>query len=253
MDKQTFLVTGAAKPGYGEETTKRIIAEGNNVIGTYEAENKETAEQLLTEYTDSHRLELSMVSHQDRSKLAEFVQTITVPLSGIVHGQFFFDMENTDDFDHAIWDTSIAVNLTAVNYLTHELKHLLTDSASIVVVTSTEGLVGSFGASAYAATKAAIHNLVKTFANNLGHRHIRANAIAAGWIGGVMDTDEVFNMSRQITPLGRLGDPKEIAAVVWFLLSSQSSFVNGTTIIADGGYSGVDTIAKYEFEHSKLG
>ena len=66
-----------------------------------------------------------------------------------------------------------------------------------------------------------------------------------------MDTDEVFNMSRKITPLERLGDPNEVANVVSFLLSQDSSFVNGTVIVADGGYSGVDAIAKYEFDDSR--
>jgi 3-oxoacyl-[acyl-carrier protein] reductase len=127
----------------------------------------------------------------------------------------------------------------------------LSDGASFVVVTSTEGFIGSFGASAYAATKAAIHNLVKTLANNGGKNGIRANAVATGWIGGVMDTDEIFNMSRRITPLGRLGSPDEIASVVSFLTSVESSFVNGTVIVADGGYTAVDTIAKYEFDASQ--
>ena len=124
----------------------------------------------------------------------------------------------------------------------------MTEGASFVTVTSTEGFVGSFGAAGYAATKAALHNLVKTHANNLGHLKVRANAVAAGWIGGVMDTDEVFNMSRKITPLRRLGDPKEIAAVVNFLLSQESSFITGATIVADGGYTCVDTISQHEYE-----
>ena len=62
----------------------------------------------------------------------------------------------------------------------------------IVSITSAEGLFGSFGASAYAAAKAAMHNLTKTLANNLGPKGIRVNAVAAGWIAGVMDTDSVL-------------------------------------------------------------
>jgi NAD(P)-dependent dehydrogenase (short-subunit alcohol dehydrogenase family) len=90
--------------------------------------------------------------------------------------------------------------------------------------------------------------LVKTHANLLGPRGIRVNAVAPGWIGGVMDTDEVFERSRRITPLRRLGAPAEVAAAISFLLSEQASFVNGTVLVVDGGYSGVDTIAKFEFD-----
>jgi NAD(P)-dependent dehydrogenase (short-subunit alcohol dehydrogenase family) len=117
----------------------------------------------------------------------------------------------------------------------------------MTVVTSTEGFIGSFGAHAYAATKAAIHNLVQSLANIAGNG-VRVNAVAAGWIGGVMNTDEVFNLSRAMTPLGRLGTPDEIAAVVAFLASREASFVNGSVVTADGGYSGVDTISKFEFQ-----
>ena len=151
-------------------------------------------------------------------------------------------------FDFAQWDRSIAVNLTAPVFLFHGLGDRLAESARVVTVTSTEGFVGSFGAAAYAASKAAIHNVTMSLANVAGARGQRVNAVAAGWIGGVMDTDEVFNMSRAITPLGRLGAPEEIADVVAYLVSSASSFVNGTVVTADGGYRGVDTIAKYEFE-----
>ena len=63
-----------------------------------------------------------------------------------------------------------------------------------------------------------------------------------------MDTDEVFNMSRKITPLGRLGSPEEVANVIAFLVSKDASFVNGSVVTVDGGYTGVDTIAKYESE-----
>jgi NAD(P)-dependent dehydrogenase (short-subunit alcohol dehydrogenase family) len=157
-------------------------------------------------------------------------------------------MENPNDFDHAIWDKSLSINLTAPNYLVHELKGQMNVGSSIVIITSTEGFRGSYGASAYAATKAAIHNLVKTLANNLGKRGIRINALPAGWIGGEMDTDEIFNKSRSMTPLGRLGTDDEIANVAYFLFSKESSFVNGTTLVADGGYLCSDPLSKFEFE-----
>ncbi len=247
-DHNVFLVTGAAKPGYGEAITRRLLAEGAYVIGTYDTEQTQEAAKLHDSFGSS--LELHQLDHSSRAALQDFAGRIRRPLAGLIHAQFFFAMENPDAFDHDLWDKSVAVNLTAPNYLTHALRDRLTSNSSVVIVTSTEGFIGSFGASAYAASKAAIHNLVKSLANTFAPKPVRINAVAAGWIGGVMDTDEVFNMSRQITPLGRLGTPEEIAAVVWFLLSRESSFVNGTTITVDGGYTGVDTIAKYEFRQS---
>ncbi|HUL44053.1 MAG TPA: SDR family oxidoreductase [Bacteroidota bacterium] len=247
--KKTVILTGATLDGIGEAILRKLNSEGWFVLGTYEKEQAEKAIRLEYELKS---IELHQVEHANRDSLRSFTKKISDrQLSGLVNAQMFFQIENPDAFDHNLWDKSLAVNLSAPNFLFHELKSKLLEGSSIVTITSTEGFTGSFGASAYAATKAAIHNLVKTHANTIGKRNVRVNAIAAGWIGGVMDTDEIFDMSKKITPLGRLGSADEIANIVSFLLSPDSSFVNGSVIVADGGYSGVDTIAKHEFEQSQ--
>lgn len=247
-----FIVIGASKPGYAEAVTRKLISEGNKVIGTYDSEYVDNANKMLNEFSEE-QLTLCEVDLSSRESLAVFVSSIEKKIDGLVFAQFYFAMENPDYFNHEIWDKSLAINLTAPNYLVHELKEKMNHGSSIVIITSTEGFRGSYGASAYAATKAAIHNLVKTLANNLGKSGIRINALPAGWIGGEMDTDEIFNKSRSLTPLGRLGTDEEIASVVLFMLSSKSSFINGTTIVADGGYLCSDPLSKYEFEDSVKG
>lgn len=242
-----IIVCGAAKPGYAEAITRKLIGKGIYVIGTYDDEYEVNAERLRNEFSEEQLL-LIKVNLESRIEMELFVRDINGHIDGLVFAQFFFAMENPNAFDHNLWDKSIAINLTAPNYLVHELKDKMSKGSSIVIITSTEGFRGSYGASAYAATKAAIHNLVKTLANNLGKREIRINALPAGWIGGEMDTDEIFNKSRSLTPLGRLGTDEEIASVAYFLLSSDSSFINGTTIVADGGYLCSDPLSKYEFE-----
>ncbi len=242
-----FIVIGAAKGGYAESITRKLVNKGHFVFGTYDKEYEENAKKLSNEF-DSNQLDLKEVDLSDRQQLNDFVSSAPQGINGFVFAQFFFAMENPMNFDHSIWDKSIAINLTAPNYLIHELKGKMVANSSIVIITSTEGFRGSYGASAYAATKAAIHNLVKTLANNLGEKGIRVNALPAGWIGGEMDTDEIFNKSRKLTALGRLGKDEEVADVALFLLSNESSFVNGTTIVADGGYLGSDPLSKYEFD-----
>lgn len=245
-----YIVIGAAKGGYAESVTRKLIDDGHFVIGTYDDEYAENAQNLAKEFSQES-LVLVNLDLSSRQELNRFVKNINIKIDGMVFAQFFFAMENPDKFDHEIWDKSLAVNLTAPNYLIHELKNNINDGGSIVVITSTEGFRGSYGASAYAATKAAIHNLVKTLANNLGRRNIRINALPAGWIGGEMDTDEIFNKSRSLTPLSRLGKDDEVANTVLFLLSDKSSFINGTTIVVDGGYLCSDPLSKFEFEDSE--
>jgi NAD(P)-dependent dehydrogenase (short-subunit alcohol dehydrogenase family) len=253
VDKPLAIITGAATSGIGSAITRRLISDGYAVIGTVESSDRSLAEQMRKDLGAGVSLNLHEVDHADRQSLDRFVDGLPrdESIAALVNAQFYFAMENPDAFDFSVWDRSLAVNLTAPNYLFHKLWPRFGDGASIATITSTEAFMGSFGASAYAATKAAIHNLTKTLANVAGPSNLRVNAVAAGWIGGVMDTDEVFDMSRAITPLGRLGQAEEIAAVVAFLLSKESSFVNGSVIVADGGYSGVDTIAQFEFKSSR--
>lgn len=242
-----ILVTGACEPGIGEAITRSLLSAGYAVIGTHEPATP------IPTFNEQERANLTLVplEHSSRASVENFCGTIKDgPLHGFINSQMYFHVEDLDPFDIDLWEKSISVNLTMPTIIFRTLVNSLISGSSVVLISSTEGFMGSFGASAYAASKAAIHNLVKTWANLSGEQNVRVNAIAAGWIGGVMDTDDVFNLSREITPLGRLGHAAEIANVVHFLIEERSSFVNGSVVTVDGGYSGVDRIAKFEFERS---
>ncbi len=244
---KTVIVIGGGNTGYSEEITKTLITEGKSVIATFNSENIENAEQL--KQSNLSNLKLTKLDLSSRSDIMQFASNIDTKIDGLVFAEFYFFMEDPNNFDFDKWDKSVAINLTAPNTLIHTLKSKMKDGSSNVLITSTEGFRGSYGASSYSATKAAIHNLVKSLANNLGKRGIRVNALPAGWIGGEMDTDEIFNKSRELTPIGRLGRAQEVASVVSFLLSDKSTFINGTTVVTDGGYLCSDPLSKYEFEN----
>lgn len=182
----------------------------------------------------------------DRRAVQDFINSIDSEVDEVIYAHMHFAMENPSAFDYDAWGDTLNANLTMPLVVAHATTKRFPSLSSFVVITSTEAYRGSFRAAGYAASKAAVHNLVMSLANNGGTTGTRFNAVAPGWIGGVMDTDEVFEMSKEITPLGRLGTPSEVANVVRFLASEEASFVNGTVIVVDGGYLGVDTIAKYE-------
>lgn len=248
MANKIAVVTGAGTPGYSRGITECLLANGYEVYGTYQKEDKEVAIEYLHQ---KEGLKLFEVNLQTRKEISLFVDGLPQQIDLLVNAQFYWNMEDPDNFNHDLWDISIAINLTARNYLMHRISKKIVDGGNIISITSTEAFSGSYGGSAYAAARAAEHNLIKTFANNLGNRAIRVNAIATGWIGSVMDTDEIFNMSRQITPLGRLGTIEEVGKVVAFLASEDASFVNGHVLVMDGGYTCVDAMAKYEYEESR--
>ena len=241
----TYVVFGAAKPGIGQSITKRLLADGATIIGTYAEDQSDAATELLRSHSN---LNLQLVDHSSVSSLAIFSENLPERIDGVVIAQMYFDIRDAFDLAETEWNTALSVNITLPHFAAVKIGPKVRAGGSVVTITSTEGFIGSFGAAGYAASKAAVHNLIKTHANVLGPLNVRVNAIAAGWIGGVMDTDEVFNMSRRITPLGRLGTPEEIAGVAAFLLGPDATFVTGATIVADGGYTCVDAIAKFEYE-----
>lgn len=249
--KKTYVVNGAAHPGFGETTARLLISNGNKVIGLYEQEDDANAKKMKEEFPVDY-LELLCIDCNNLESLKQKISTISGPINGFVNAYFGFDMENVDNLDYTLSERLFRINYHTPMLLAVELKKIMERGSSIVIVTSTESERGSFGGISYAASKAAMHNSIKSLACNWGKEdHIRVNAVAAGWIGGEMDTDGPFAVSIEITPLGRLGRPEEVANTVEFLLSDKASFINAQTIFVDGGYLAVDDIAKFEYEESK--
>lgn len=251
--KKTYVVNGAVHSGFGEETARKLIGMGEKVIGLYTEEDLENAKKMSEEFS-KEQLELLKIDIFDLVSLKSIIEGIGELIDGFVNAAFTFEMEDVDNFDYSQAERLFRANYHAPMLMAVELKKKMKKGSSIVIVTSTESERGSFGGISYAASKAAVHNMIKSLACNWGKEdQIRVNAVAAGWIGGEMDTDGPFEVSMNITPLGRLGRADEVANSVYFLLSDNSSFINAQVLYVDGGYLAVDDIAKYEFETSKNG
>lgn len=136
------------------------------------------------------------------------------------------------------WDQVLNVNVRAVFQLSRELLPLTADGGSVVLFSSDAGRRGSPGKAAYATSKAAIIGLARSIVGEVGGRGIRVNTLAPGFIDTQMNAQTFAEKGDQLaaeTPLGRHGRPEEVAAVVAFLCSDASSFVNGVTLPVNGG------------------
>jgi 3-oxoacyl-[acyl-carrier protein] reductase len=138
------------------------------------------------------------------------------------------------------WDQVIAVNLTGVFNCTKIIsQHMIAQNYGRIVNTSSVvALYGNFGQTNYVATKAGVIGLTKTWAKELGRKGITVNAVAPGFILTDMVRkmpEEVLKAMEAKVPVGRLGDPSEIASIYTFLASDEAAYINGATISVDGG------------------
>jgi NAD(P)-dependent dehydrogenase (short-subunit alcohol dehydrogenase family) len=181
---------------------------------------------------------------------------IVVANAGVGLGGSVADV--TDD----AWRTTLDVNLTGAMRLVRAAMPALTEArGSIVLVSSISGFVASSSSAAYVASKAGLIGLAKAIAVDSGPLGVRVNALCPGWVRTQMGDDAMTDLAREhggtldeayaratsLVPLRRAAAPDEIAACALFLASDASSYVHGTTLVADGGGMAVD-VASVAFD-----
>ncbi|HUO16654.1 MAG TPA: 3-oxoacyl-ACP reductase FabG [Verrucomicrobiae bacterium] len=138
------------------------------------------------------------------------------------------------------WNQVIAVNLTGVFHCTKVVAPHMVERGrgKIINTSSVVGLFGNFGQTNYAATKAGLIGMTKTWARELGPKGITVNAVAPGFIATEMVKkmpEKVLQGMRDRTPLRRLGEPRDVANAYLFLASDEADFINGAVLSVDGG------------------
>jgi 3-oxoacyl-[acyl-carrier protein] reductase len=137
------------------------------------------------------------------------------------------------------WQQVIDTNLTGVFNVCQQAALRLTDGGRIVSLSSIAAVMGSFGQANYASAKAGVISLTKVLSRELAKRRITVNAVAPGVVlteMGKSIPDDVQRQMLEQIPLGRFGEPSEVASVVLFLCSDLSSYVTGQTIHVNGGW-----------------
>ena len=247
LPDKVCLITGGAA-GIGRATAAKFAAEGARVIiaDVNEAAGQETAAAI------GAGVRFFQVNVADRAAVQSWVDAVAaeygridvlVNNAGITRDAQLVKFKNgqlVDQMSAAAWDAVIDVNLKGVFHCTQAVVPTMIAQGGGVVLnaSSVVGLYGNFGQTNYVATKAGVIGMTKVWARELGKYGIRVNAVAPGFIATEMVKampEKVLAVMQEHTPIGRLGEPEDIANAYAFLASAEASFITGTVLSVDGG------------------
>ncbi len=238
------VVTGSSK-GIGAEIAKHLATEGAAVVVNY-ASSKTDAEKVVAEITSSGGkaivVQADVAKKADVERLFSETKKAFGKLDILVNNAGIYEMlpleEITEDHFHKQFNLNVLGLLLATQ---EALKHFGSAGGSVINTSSVVSTWGIPGGSVYSATKGAVDSITRALAKELGPRNIRVNSINPGMIetegtksAGITESD--FRKQIEImTPLGRIGQPKDIAPAVVFLASLDSSWITGETLFISGG------------------
>lgn len=240
LSSKTALVTGGTR-GIGRSIVMRLAEAGAKVAFTYRSSEGE-AKAIVAELGDDQSLAVQ-ADAADAKKAHEAVQTvidawdridILVVNAGITRDTLMIRMSEED------WDDVIATNLSGAFHVCRAAYRPMMKqrAGSIITMSSVVGIMGNAGQANYAASKSGLIGFTKSLARELGGRGIRVNAVAPGYIATDMTAElnakQQEALQNQI-PLGRLGEPEDVAAAVGFLASDASTYITGHVLHVDGG------------------
>jgi 3-oxoacyl-[acyl-carrier protein] reductase len=233
LEGKTALVTGASR-GIGRAIASELAAGGATVVIGYRS-GKDEAEVLAAEL-GGRAVQADVSNPADALRLVEEAGDIDILVNnaGLTRDGLLARMSDDD------WRTVIDTNLSSVFYTCRAVCRPMMKkrAGAIVNVSSIVGVHGNWGQTNYAASKAGIIGFTKSLAKELGSRNVRANVVAPGYVKTQLTDvlpEEATAAMLTNTPLGRLGEPEDIAGAVRFLCSDAASFITGEVLLVDGG------------------
>jgi 3-oxoacyl-[acyl-carrier protein] reductase len=239
---QVAIVTGAGR-GIGHAIALRLASEGARVavVSRTEQNANRTAEEINAEFAGlAKAYAVDVADHAAVKRLAEQIHAdfsridILVNNAGVTRDGLSMRMSEED------WDIVMDTNLKgAFNFIQAVERPMIRQrEGRIINIASIAGLMGNPGQANYAASKAGLLGLTKTIARELASRNITANVVAPGFI----NTDMTTVLSEQVkaavlgqVPMGRFGEPSDIAGAVAFLASAEAKYITGQVLTVDGG------------------
>ncbi|MEX2015373.1 MAG: SDR family NAD(P)-dependent oxidoreductase [Candidatus Hydrogenedentales bacterium] len=240
------VVTGGAS-GLGRETAHYLVRDGARVLiaDINEANIAAVVNELRQAGGDAHGVTADVRDYAACKKMAVVAKEklggvdILVAAAGVsTSSEHFLDTEPND------WDLMLEVNIRGLMNTNRAIAPLIVESGSgaIVNIASEAGKVGERRIVVYSATKGAVISFSKALALELGRNKIRVNAVCPGVTRSPMTArfgepgSEFYEKAAKLYPMGRLGEPEDIAAMITFLVSEQAAWVTGQAISVSGGF-----------------
>lgn len=246
-----ILITGISR-GIGRAIAEKFLENGDMVVGTYFS-SEDKARELLAQYGEERVQLLGPYDFQDTDQTNELLITLRgYSFDSIICNSGMFS-ENDDflNFDLKEFNCVMNCNFYAAMILCIGLQKNINNGGSIVIISSNDAYSGAYSSMSYSISKAALISLTKCLCVNFGSKHIRVNSVAPGAINTDMNTEEQMVLSPRYTPIERVGQPNEVANVVYFLASEEASFINGENITIDGGFGTVSILLKSEADSAR--
>lgn len=236
LEDKVAIITGGAS-GIGAATAIKFTQEGAKVViwDIDESKGNELAQKLNALF-----IKVNTADYSEIEAAAKKVNDLYGHIDILINNAGITRDSTLKKMTVEQWQQVIDVNLTGVFYCTKIISEYMLANGwgRIVNASSVVGIYGNFGQTNYVATKSALIGMTKTWARELGRKGITVNAVAPGFIATEMVAampENVIEGMKAKVPIGRLGNPEEIANVYAFLSSEEASYINGHTLSVDGG------------------
>jgi 3-oxoacyl-[acyl-carrier protein] reductase len=233
LEGRTALITGGSR-GIGAAIARELAGAGASVVVGYHSGAEEAA--AVAREVGGRAVQADVASPEEARRLVEEAGELDVLVNnaGLTRDGLLARMSDED------WRAVLDTNLGGVFHTCRAAARgmMKRRAGAIVNLSSVVGLHGNPGQTNYAASKAGIIGFTKALARELGNRGVRANVIAPGYIHTRLTDvlpDELKGAMLANTPLGRFGDPEDVARAVRFLSSDEAAFITGEVLLVDGG------------------
>jgi 3-oxoacyl-[acyl-carrier protein] reductase len=233
LEGKTALVTGASR-GIGRAIAAELASAGAKVVLSYRT-GAEEADALASEI-GGKAVQADVSDPASAAALVEEAGDVDILVNnaGVTRDGLLVRMSDED------WSTVIDTNLASCFYTCRAAARgmMKRRAGTVVNISSIVGIHGNWGQTNYAASKAGIIGFTKSLARELGSRNVRANVVVPGYVKTQLTDvlpEDATELMLTNTPLGRLGDPEDVARAVRFLCSDESSFITGAVLLVDGG------------------